>query len=297
LTRTVDGAAPSVVSFRPRINGNRYSNWERPVDALAEFKEMQQKSWAHFAPLQTFTTPSAARLVRHAGVKAGQRVLDVACGTGVVAVTAARLGAHVTGLDLTPELLEVARENGTIAEVSIEWHQGDVEDLPFGDGAYDVVLSQFGHMFAPRPEVAIAEMLRVLKPGGTIAFSTWPPELTIGRLFEMVGRLLPPPPVPAPPPSLWGEPNVIAERLGTAVKDLVFDRGTMAVPALSPQHNRLMTEQTAGPVISLVKVLGDKDPARLAAFRREFEAAVGAYFEGNVIRQDFLMTRATKVAS
>jgi SAM-dependent methyltransferase len=265
------------------------------MEALAEFKEMQRKSWAHFAPLQTFTTPAAARLVRHAGVKAGQRVLDVACGTGVVAVTAARQGARVTGLDLTPELLEVARENASIAEVSIEWHQGDVEALPMSDGTYDVVMSQFGHMFAPRPDVAIAEMLRVLKPGGMIAFSTWPPELAIGRLFEMVGSLLPPPPVPVPPPSLWGEPQVIAQRLGAAVRDLVFDRGTMAVPALSPQHNRRMTEQTAGPIISLVKLLQEKDPARLAEFRRQFDAAVSNYFEGNVVRQDFLMTRATKV--
>lgn len=265
------------------------------MEALAEFKEMQKKSWAHFAPLQTFTTPAAARLVRHAGVTAGQRVLDVACGTGVVAVTAARQGARVTGLDLTPELLEVARENASIAEVSIEWHQGDVEALPFGDGGYDAVLSQFGHMFAPRPEVAIAEMLRVLKPGGTIAFSTWPPELAIGRLFEMAMSFLPPPPVPVPPPSLWGDPKVITERLGTAVTDLVFDRGTMAVPALSPQHNRLMTERTAGPIISLVKMLQDKDPARLAEFRRRFDSAVTSFFEGNVIRQDFLMTRATKV--
>src|SRR5213592_3479812 len=141
------------------------------ADSLARFKEAQREGWAHFAPLEAITTPPAAELVRRASPRAGQRVLDVACGTGVVAVTAARLGARVTGLDLTPELHGRARENARIAGGDIEGHEGDVERLPFADGTYDMVLSQFGHMFAPRPEVAIAEMLRVLKSGGTIAFS------------------------------------------------------------------------------------------------------------------------------
>src|SRR6266436_4004902 len=202
------------------------------ADAIAKFKETQKQGWAHFAPLESVTTPTAARLVKFADVQSGQRVLDVACGTGVVAITAARIGANVTGLDLTPELLERARENSGVAEVDVDWHEGDVEALPFPDGAFDVVLSQFGHMFAPRPEAAIAEMLRVLKPGGTIAFSTWPPELFIGRTFALVGRYMPPPPPGIAPPTLWGDPTVIRERLGAAVRDIVFDRATMLVPAL-----------------------------------------------------------------
>ncbi len=140
------------------------------MDSFESFKAAQKKVWANFAPTEVHTTPCAARLVKRAGVRSGQRVLDVACGTGVVSVTAARLGARVTGLDLTPELLELARENGRIAGVEIDWREGDVEKLPFGDAAFDVVLSQYGHIFAPRPEIAIGEMLRVLKPGGTIAF-------------------------------------------------------------------------------------------------------------------------------
>src|SRR5712691_6073960 len=112
------------------------------MDALTTFKENQKQGWAHFAPLETQTTPPAATLVKHARVRAGQRVLDVACGTGVVALTAARLGARVTGLDLTPKLLKRARENARIAGVDIEWHQGDVEQLPFADGTYDMVLRQ-----------------------------------------------------------------------------------------------------------------------------------------------------------
>ncbi len=265
------------------------------MDALAQFKEAQKQGWAHFAPLEAVTTPEAARLVKHARVRAGHRVLDVACGTGVVAITAARLGARVTGLDLTPELLERARENAGIAGVDIDWHEGDAEQLPFGDAAFDVVLSQFGHMFAPRPEVAVAEMLRVLKPGGMIAFSTWPPELFLGRVFALGRRYMPPPPQGVAPPMPWGDPNVVRERLGTAVKDLVFDRARMLVPALSPQHNRMMAERTGGPLVKLIESLTAADPARLAAFRREYDAIVADYFEDNTVRQDYLLTRATKI--
>src|SRR5712691_9777225 len=125
------------------------------MDALTTFKENQKQGWAHFAPLETQTTPPAATLVKHARVRAGQRVLDVACGTGVVALTAARLGARVTGLDLTPKLLKRARENSRMAKLDAEFHEGDVEQLPFDSASYDVVLSQYGHIFAPRPEVAI----------------------------------------------------------------------------------------------------------------------------------------------
>src|SRR2546426_7982669 len=121
------------------------------ADPLARFKEAQREGWAHFAPLEALTTPPAAELVRRASPRSGQRVLDVACGTGVVAVTAARLGARVSGLDLTPELLERARENGPLAGVDIDWREGDAEQLPFDDGSFDVVLSQYGHIFAPRP--------------------------------------------------------------------------------------------------------------------------------------------------
>src|SRR5258705_8208723 len=206
------------------------------ADPLARFKEAQREGWAHFAPLEAITTPAAAELVRRASPRAGHRVLDVGCGTGPVAVTAARKGARVTGLDLTPELLERARENSRIAEVDIEWRQGDAEELPFPDKAFDVVLSQFGHMFAPRPHVAVAEMLRVLKPGGTLAFSTWPPELWIGRILAIVGRYAPKPALEGPPPPLWGDPNVVRERLGAGVKDIVFDRASMLTAALSPQH-------------------------------------------------------------
>jgi SAM-dependent methyltransferase len=265
------------------------------MDPFESFKAAQKQGWAHFAPLETFTTSVAAQLVKHAKVHAGQRVLDVGCGTGVVAVTAARLGARATGLDLTPKLLERARENAQIAGVDIEWREGDVESLPFEEGAFDVVLSQFGHMFAPRPEVAVAQMLRVLKSGGTIAFATWPPELFTGRMFTITSRYAPAPPPGAAPPPQWGDPTIVSQRLGGAVRDVMFDRATMRVPALSPQHLRTTLERTAGPVIKVVESLSASDPAKLAAFRTEYEALIAEYYEENTVRQDYLLTRALKI--
>ena len=264
-------------------------------DAIAKFKEAQRQGWKHFAPLEALTTPPAARLVKFANVCAGQNVLDVGCGTGVAAITAARTGARVRGLDLTPELLERAGENARIANVEIDFRQGDVEALPFEDVTFDVVLSQFGHMFAPRPEVAMAEMLRVLKRGGTIAFATWPPELLIGSSFKLVASYMPPAPPGVSPSPQWGDVATVRERLGSAVKDIVFDRACMLFPALSVQNYRDTLERTAGPMLKLVESLLTSDPARLTQFRGQYDALIAPYFEDNVVRQDYLLTRAVKV--
>ena len=265
------------------------------MDGITQFKEMQKQSWVHFTPFETLTTPEAARLVNYAAIAPGMRVLDVACGTGVVAITAARLGAIVTGLDLTPQLLERAKENARLAQAQIEWQEGDVEKLPFPDSQFDAVLSQFGHIFAPRPEVAIAEMLRVLKPGGTIAFSTWPPEFLVGQTGALASRYAPPPPNGVAPPMLWGDPKVIEQRLGTAIESVRFERATMLVPALSLAHFRAGVERAAGPIIKLLEMLSATDPSRLASFRAEFDAIVKPYFADNLVRQDYLMTSARKV--
>ena len=264
-------------------------------DPIAKFKEQQRQGWKHFAPLEGLTTPTAAKLVKFANVQAGQNVLDVGCGTGVVAITAARKGARVHGADLTPELLERARENASIAQVKIDFREGDAEALSFDDGTFDIVLSQFGHMFAPRPDVTIREMLRVLKPGGTIAFATWPPELLIGSSFKLVSSYMPPPPPGVSPPPQWGDVATVRERLGAAVKDIVFDRACMLFPALSVQNYRGHLERTAGPMLKLVEMLSASDPARLEKFRHEYDALITPYFEDNIVRQDYLMTRAIKV--
>ena len=262
-------------------------------DPFTEFKKRQREMWASFTPTAMFTTPVAAELVAFAGVRSGEKVLDVGTGTGVVALTAARAGGVVSGLDLTPDLLEQARENARIAGLpTIEWREGDAEQLPYQDASFDVVLSQFGHIFAPRPDVALAEMRRVLKPDGRVAFATWPPEHLTGRIFAFVSRHVPPPPPGAAPPPQWGNPTIVAERLAAAGFDApFFGRGIMRFPALSVPHYRLFMERSVGPIQKLVESLAS-DEARLSAVRTEFDDLVRPYYFHNVMLQDFLMTRA-----
>lgn len=260
-------------------------------DSFAEFKSRQREMWSTFAPNATFTTPVAAHLVQFAGIQPGETVLDVGCGTGVVAITAAQAGARVSGIDLTPELLEHARANQTIAGCGdIEWTQGDAENLPYPDATFDVVLSQFGHIFAPRPDVAIAEMRRVLKPGGRVAFASWPPEHFIGRFFALVGRYSQPVPGAAPPP-LWGAVPIVTERLAAAFEAPFFGRGVMKVPVLSVQHLWENLRVSVGPLQKLVERLANA-PDELNRLRDEFYEVARPYLTANEIHQDYLLTRA-----
>lgn len=261
-------------------------------DPFAQLKQQQREMWASFAPTAIFTTPAAGHLVRFAGIRAGEAVLDVGTGTGVAAITAARAGAQVKALDLTPALLDEARENARIAgQDGVVWTEGDAEQLPYPDASFDVVLSQFGHMFAPRPDVVMAEMRRVLRPHGRVAFATWPPEHFIGRMFAFVGRNSPPPPPGASPPPQWGNPGLIAERLGAHFEAPFFERGTMLFSALSIPHYRLFMERSVGPMQKLVERL-QGEPEKLAAIRAEFDALVAPYYADNVVHQDYLLTRA-----
>ena len=173
-------------------------------DAFAALKQRQREMSGSFAPTAMFTTPVAAHLVAFAGVASGETVLDVGTGTGVVAITAANAGARVSALDLTPALLQEAVQNAKVAGVDVAWTEGDAERLPYLGSSFDVVLSQFGHMFAPRPDVVVAEIRRALKPNGRVAFATWPPEELIGQIFQFIGRNSPPLPPGAEPPPKWG---------------------------------------------------------------------------------------------
>ena len=136
------------------------------------------------------------------------------------------------------------------------------------------MLSQFAHMFAPRPEVAVAEMSRVLKMGGTIAFSTWPPELLVGATMALAARYMPPPTPDVPSPVLWGDPNVVRQRLGTVVTDIVFDRDSL---------------------LTMIELLFATDPEKLSTFRREFDGVVSRYYKQNIVDQGYLITRARKI--
>jgi SAM-dependent methyltransferase len=269
----------------------------QPADPFGEYKAVQREAWASFVPIEVITIIPAAKLATFAQISSGQKVLDVACGTGVVAVTAARRGANVTGLDLSPVLIERARYNADLAGVRIDFTDGDAEALPYPDASFDVVLSQFGHMFAPRPQVVLREMLRVLKVGGRLAFSTWPPEHFPGRMFTFLADHAPPPAPggePPAPPALWGDPNVVRQRLGAAVSGITFARDTLTAPALSLTHFRVAQEKTIGPLGKIVASL-ENEPAKLSNFRTDFDTMASEAYDDNAMRFPFLMTRATKL--
>jgi len=134
-------------------------------------------------------------------------------------------------------------------------------------------------------------MRRVLKPGGRVAFVTWPPEHLVGRMFGLIGRNSPPPPAGVAPPPLWGNPAVIAERLAGAFGEPFFERGMMAYPALSLAHYRRFIEASIGPMRKLIEGLADS-PDRLSRVRADFDALVAPYFVENQVQQSYLLTRA-----
>ena len=256
-------------------------------------KDKAKQLWSTFGPFENVTGLAAPKLIQFSGIQVNDAVLDVGCGTGVVAITASRHGAIVSGSDLTPELIDQAIANASIAGLDIDFKVADVEDLPYEDESFDVVVSQFGHMFAPRPELSTKEMLRVLKPGGTIAFSTWPPELLTGRTFRLVGKYAPKPPKGVSAPVEWGEPSKIIERLGDKVKDVTFHRSEFKNPALSPAHMRNFLEAYIGPVTAVITML-KSDPEQLSKFRYELDNLLAEYFLDNGVIQSYLMTRAVK---
>jgi len=265
------------------------------TDPIAEFKAKQRETWAlgDFCEAAVHTASVAGHLARFADLRAGQTVLDVGTGTGVVALAAARLGASAAGLDLSPVLLEQAKQSALSAGVSVAWKEGDAEGLPYGEASFDVVLSQFGHIFAPRPDVALKEMLRVLKPGGRIAFAAWPPEQLVGRSVALSAKYLPPP-VEFPSPMLWGDVDVVRERLGPGVRDLSFERGVMGIPARSPLHFLDWQTSRIGPLIKTIGALR-KDLSKLEAWTKESIDLIASYMVDNVVQHEYLLTRATKV--
>ena len=154
-------------------------------------------------------------VVAAAGVRSGQRVLDVGAGTGNATLPAAATGAEVVGTDITPQLLAVGERAARARGLEVSWQLADAQDLPFDDDSFDVVLSCVGAMFAPDQRATARELLRVCRPGGTVALGNWTPGGAAGRFFQVLGRYLPAPgPDDGPPPTAWGVPEHVAELFG-----------------------------------------------------------------------------------
>src|SRR5918999_100513 len=172
-----------------------------------ELKARHRAMWAsgdYPSMVETFLLPLGPRLVDACGIGEGMRVLDVAAGTGNASIPAAQAGAEVTASDLTPELFDAGRRRAQEAGVELDWVEADAENLPFDDESFDVVMSSIGAMFAPRHQEVADELVRVCRPGGTIAMLNWTPEGQIGALFRTIGPFAPPPPPGATPPPKWG---------------------------------------------------------------------------------------------
>jgi ubiquinone/menaquinone biosynthesis C-methylase UbiE len=176
-----------------------------------------------FGQIANSYAPGAAEFVRRLNLKPGERVLDVACGTGNLTIPAARSRARVIGLDLARNLLEQGRARATAQGLTIRFEENDAEALPYDDASFDTVMSMFGAMFTPRPEVVAAELVRTCRPGGRIAMANWTPGGFIGQMFKIVGQYVPPAPG-MPSPLLWGEEAIVRERFNSSAANLQFTR-------------------------------------------------------------------------
>ncbi|MFJ8076376.1 class I SAM-dependent methyltransferase [Streptomyces sp. NPDC096176] len=203
-------------------------------------------------------------LVRACGVKSGERVLDVAAGTGNAAIPAARAGADVVASDLTPELLEAGRRLAEKQGTDLQWREADAEALPFGDGEFDTVMSCVGVMFAPHHQAAADELVRVCRPGGMIGLLSWTPEGFIGRMFAVMKPYAPPPPTGAQPPPLWGNEEHVRTLLGDRVSDVHMRRQTVKVDHFeTPEDFRDYFKAAYGPTIAVYRNIADS-PDRTA---------------------------------
>jgi ubiquinone/menaquinone biosynthesis C-methylase UbiE len=189
---------------------------------LERVKQGMQAAWSagDFGQVAKYTAAEGELFISRLPIRAGMDVLDVACGTGNLAIPAARTGARVIGVDIAENLLVQARARAAGENLNATFQYGDAEALQFPDASFDVVVSMYGAMFAPRPEVVARELVRVVRPGGLIAMANWTPEGFVGKSFAVTGRIAPPP-VDLPKPVLWGMENIVKERfaaVGCAVE-------------------------------------------------------------------------------
>ena len=233
-------------------------------------------------------------LVDACGIGPGQRVVDVAAGSGNAAIPAARRGADVVATDLTPELLDIGRRAADAEGVSLRWQVADAEDMPCEDGEQDVAISCVGVMFAPHHQAAADELVRIVRPGGTIGLISWTPEGFIGQMFATMRPFVPAPPPGVQPPPLWGHLDHVRDLLGDRVTDIDARQQKLQVTNFaSGAEFRDFFKATYGPTIVAYRGIAD-DPARVAELDRELEALGDRYLVDGVMEWEYLLVTAVR---
>ena len=239
---------------------------------LSGFKDAQRRLWSigDYADMATHSEEVARTVVERAAPSEGERLLDVATGTGNVALPAATSGARVTGLDLTPRLLVVAAGRAREAGLDVHWVEGDAEDLPFEDDSFDIVTSCLGVIFAPRHEQAAAELARVTRPGGRIVLAAWTPTGLVGQMFATFAAHLPAPPAGFGTPAAWGDEQHVRELFASSAGELEFQTRTVTFTAGSPEDWVEYLERVLGPAIAAKEAL--EPQGRWPELRRDWLA-------------------------
>jgi SAM-dependent methyltransferase len=222
-------------------------------------KQIQRFIWSQgdYPELSSRHADSATRLVDALAIEPGTKLLDVAAGDGNVAVAAAQAGAIVTATDLTPRMVQLGRERTRLEGLEIEWLEADAEQLPFDDATFDAVTSAFGAMFAPRPEVAAAELMRVTRPAGVAGLTAWTPAGFIGRFASTITARLPVPASELPPPTDWGVPEIATERLSPYAADVNISTEVVTLAHDSVEAAMDFMERANGPLIAARTLLRD----------------------------------------
>jgi SAM-dependent methyltransferase len=234
-------------------------------------------------------------LVDTVEIQHGQRVLDVAAGTGTSALPAARLGAAVTATDLTPELLAVGRDDAAVEGLDITWETADAEALPYPDGEFDVVMSAIGVMFAPHHQQAADELVRVCRPGGTIGVLSWTPEGFIGQVFAVKKPYAPPPPPGASPAPLWGRADHVRALFGDRVTDLVAHQQNLRVDRFADGAEfRDFMKLNYGPTIAVYRFIAE-DPAKVAALDADLAALGDRFLIDGTMQWEYLTVTTRRV--
>jgi SAM-dependent methyltransferase len=269
------------------------------VIAVEDLKKTHRATWAagdYAAVAERIDEVPPRDLLERVLVGPGDEVLDVATGTGNAALPAAAAGAHVIGLDITPELFDTARRRAAAQDVHVDWLEGDAEDLPFGDERFDAVLSVFGVQFAPRHEVVSEELARVTKPGGRIGLVNWTPGGLIGQMFKVMGKYLPAPPDYASPPPLWGDEEHVRGLFADTGVELEFMRGHNPWQFDSAEHFVVFFETNYGPTLKARERL--EADGRWAELREELHALAELHNEatdGSLLMQaEYLVTIGRK---